>query len=435
MTTLEIDVKDQFATALVDARQRTEQLLDHVDDTRLMAQHNTLMSPLTWDYAHAGVYQELWLVHELTSEPFINEQYVHLYDAFENPRRVRGSLPLMSREQVKAYRDRVDERTLEILASVDLDADNPLLREGYVYQTVIEHEHMHDETILQALQLLPGGYRPEIPCKDPGRPVVLDMVAVPAGRYPIGSAEPAPWDNEHPRREVELEAFRIDRFPVTNAQYQAFIEEGGYERREFWSDAGWTWRTETGASAPQFWRFDDAQWMTDRFGYGVGVDWDQPVMHVCYYEAEAYARWAGKRLPTEFEWEVAAAWDPQLGRARRYPWGDDPPMADRANLDQFRFGCAQIGAYPQGASALGCEQMIGDVYEWTSSDFLCYPGFVAFPYPEYSEVFFGADYKVLRGASWATRPSVARCTFRNWDYPIRRQIFAGFRCAMDDDAS
>jgi iron(II)-dependent oxidoreductase len=155
------------------------------------------------------------------------------------------------------------------------------------------------------------------------------------------------------------------------------------------------------------------------------------VMHVCFYEAEAYAAWAGKRLPTEQEWEFAARFDPASGRTRRFPWGDDSPAPQHANLGQRHLRPAPIGAYPAGASPLGVEQLIGDVWEWTSSDFTPYPGFRAFPYDEYSLVFFGSDYKVLRGGSFGTDEVVARGTFRNWDYPVRRQIFAGFRCARD----
>lgn len=431
MTVMATDIKERIADELRDARQRTEDLLGRVDDERLMRQNNKLMSPLVWDYAHAGVYQELWLVHELAGDPFIDERYIHLYDAFENPRAVRGTLPLMNREEVRSYRDRVDARTVEILRDIEFDFENPLLRDAYVYRTVIEHEHMHDETILQALQLLPGGYCPELPSTPEARAVTFDMVQVEAGRYTIGSADHAPWDNEHPDQEVELRAFRIDRYPITNRSYREFMDDGGYTHHDLWSEAGRKWLADAGATSPQFWRRDGDEWMRDQFGHVRPVVWGQPVMHVCYYEAEAYACWAGKRLPTEFEWEVAAAWDPQLGQMRRYPWGDDEPSALNSNLDQRLYGCALVGAYPEGRSALGCEQMVGEVWEWTSSDFRSYPSFQAFPYPEYSEVFFGSEYKVLRGASWAARPSVARCTFRNWDYPVRRQIFAGFRCVQD----
>jgi iron(II)-dependent oxidoreductase len=157
-----------------------------------------------------------------------------------------------------------------------------------------------------------------------------------------------------------------------------------------------------------------------------------PVIHVSYHEAEAFARWAKKRLPTEMEWEVAAAWDPESSRSREYPWADETPLAEVTNLDQLGFDVTPIDTYASNVSPLGCYGMIGDVWEWTNSDFNGYPGFAAFPYAEYSQVFFGTEYKVLRGGSWATRPGAIRNTFRNWDYPIRRQIFSGFRCARDD---
>jgi len=179
------------------------------------------------------------------------------------------------------------------------------------------------------------------------------------------------------------------------------------------------------------WRPDGGGWRAMVFGRPTAVDPDCPVVHVSWYEADAYARWAGKRLPTEAEWEKAALWDPATQRARPWPWGEEPADTTRANLDQLGFAPAPIGAYPSGASGYGVEQLVGDCWEWTSSDFGGYPGFEAYPYDDYSKTWFGSDYKVLRGASWATRPAVARGTFRNWDYPIRRQIFAGFRLAED----
>jgi gamma-glutamyl hercynylcysteine S-oxide synthase len=218
---------------------------------------------------------------------------------------------------------------------------------------------------------------------------------------------------------------------VTNGDFLGFIAAGGYSRPEFWSDAGRRWLAESGAQAPKYWFSSEGDWMTrvmDRTGR---VDPRHPVCHVSWYEAEAFARFAGKRLPTEIEWEAAASWDPATGRKRVFPWGDEPASPELANLDQLGFGTAPVGAYRSNVSPIGCYGMIGDVWEWTSSDFRAWPGFEAFPYREYSEVFFGDEYKVLRGGSWATRPGAARNTFRNWDYPIRRQIFSGFRCARD----
>ena len=428
------ELKTRIAAGLEEARDRTNWLLDTVDDDRLHKQHNRLMSPLVWDAGHVGVYEELWLVLNTTGSAAINEPRMHHYDAFDNPRWTRGDLPLMRRDEVKEYRQAVRRRALDILDEVDLDGDDPLLANGYVYELVIQHENQHDETLLQALQLLPGGYFPELPPPRAARPALLDAVLVEAGRYPVGTDSHAPYDNESPRHDLELGAFAIDRFPVTCGQYRAFMESGGYSRRELWSETGWAWREENpGVAGPLSWTRDTGEWLRDRFGHVEAVQWHQPVMHVCFHEAEAYCRWAGRRLPTEFEWEVAASFDPDTGGQRLYPWGDAPPDAEHANIDQLNFGPASVGAYPDGASALGCEQMLGDVYEWTSSDFLAYPGCKTFPYPQYSEVFFGGDYKVLRGASWATRPHVARNTFRNWDHPIRRHIFAGFRTATSGD--
>ncbi len=430
-----MDLKQRIAADLHDAHARTDALLAPVDDARLRVQHDAILSPLVWDHGHVSVYQELWLVQRIGGSDPIDAARMHHYDAFENPRRVRASLPLLSRDEVARYRDAVDERTLSLLAEVDLESGaEPLLENGFVYDMIVQHEHQHCETMLQTLQVIAGGYGvapPPLP--EPCGEVRLDSVEVPAGAYPIGSDDHAPYDNEHPLTWVELDGFRIDRFPVTSGQYAGFVDDGGYRREELWSPEGWAWRCDSHAEAPKHWRREGGAWWTERFGAAQPVDMRTPVIHVCWHEAQAYCRWAGRRLPTEAEWEVAATWDPAAQRKRRFPWGDQPPTPRHANIDQRLFGAAPAGAYPLGASALGCEQMVGDVWEWTASDFLPYPGFRAFPYAEYSEVFFGGDHKVLRGASWAARTSVSRASFRNWDLPIRRQIFAGFRCADDLD--
>ncbi|MDQ6724869.1 MAG: SUMF1/EgtB/PvdO family nonheme iron enzyme, partial [Actinomycetota bacterium] len=286
----------------------------------------------------------------------------------------------------------------------------------------------------------------------PGRPagVLPGEVEIPAGPFVMGTDDDAwAYDNERPAHLVDLPAFRIDTVPVTNAAYLGFIADGGYDEPRWWGDEGWAWRQTENLRHPGFWRPEgDGSWSRNRFGWQEDLPLDEPVQHVCWHEADAFARWAGKRLPTEAEWEKAASWAPAGAPStsappdglssssaaavkRRWPWGDAEPDAARANLGGHRFRPAPAGAYPDGASAYGCRQMIGDVWEWTSSDFGPYPGFATFPYREYSEVFFGSGYKVLRGGSWATSPAAVRTTFRNWDHPIRRQIFAGFRCARD----
>ncbi len=244
--------------------------------------------------------------------------------------------------------------------------------------------------------------------------------------------EPWAYDNERPAHLVDVAPFRIDETPVTNDAYRAFVEGGGYHDARLWSPTGWSWRQEAGLEHPDGWHDDGTgSWSVRRFGHQLDLPSDEPVQHVCWYEAEAFARWAGKRLPTEAEWEYAASWTPD-GVKRRYPWGDDDPTPDRASLGRQRWAPAVVDAHPAGASSHGVLAMVGDVWEWTSTTFHGYPGFVSFPYREYSAVFFGDDYRVLRGGSWATHPSACRTTFRNWDFPIRRQIFCGFRCARDD---
>jgi iron(II)-dependent oxidoreductase len=429
-----MDPKQRIALDLAEARERTHELLAPLDQERLTTQYDQLMSPPVWDYTHIGVFEELWLVQTLSGAAPLDADLQHIYNAIETPRVVRGRLKLLDPARSSAYLREVRERTLSLLEEVNLDEDDPLLREGFVYDLIIQHEHQHNETILQTIQLTPGRYRDGLPSLPEGRGAAEAMVQVPAGRYWIGSDRHEPYDNEHPRHQVELAAFEIDRFPVSNGNYLEFMADGGYRREDLWSKPGWEWCFTFGVEAPEYWIRRDGQWMTTRFGHMLPVDPRLPVAHVGYFEAEAYARWAGKRLPTEFEWEAAASWDGGAGCARRYPWGDDPPTPERANLDQQLLTAAPLGAYPEGASAFGCEQMLGDVWEWTSSDFRPYPGFAAFPYSEYSEPFFGEGFKVLRGGSWATRPRATRNTFRNWDSRLKRQIFAGIRCARDAGA-
>jgi iron(II)-dependent oxidoreductase len=298
---------------------------------------------------------------------------------------------------------------------------------------VAQHEHQHAETLLAAVQLLPADEGHVLAAAEPPRGQVPPPaeVLVPAGPFTMGTDDPASLDNERPAHVVDLPAFWIDAAPISNGQYRRFIEDGGYDEPRWWGEAGWTWRQEAALAAPQFWRRDGVRWARLRLGSLEPVPDDQPVQHVCWHEADAYARWAGRRLPTEAEWEKAARHDPATGRSRRWPWGDDVPTEVHANLGQRHLGPAPVGAYPAGVSAVGCHQMVGDVWEWTASDFLAYPDFEWFPYAEYSDVFYGGDYKVLRGSSWATHASVGRPTFRNWDHPVRRQIFAGFRTARD----
>jgi gamma-glutamyl hercynylcysteine S-oxide synthase len=425
-------LKPALAAQLDAARRRTLELLAPLSDEDLVKQHSPLMSPLVWDLAHTGHFEELWLLRTIASEQASDGRFDRVYDAFESPRAERPDLDQLSPLEARAYIDDVRSRVLEVLEEIDLDSGDPLLRDGFVYGMIVQHEYQHQETILATLQLRDEPYPfQDEPLPAPEPPGETEAL-VEGGPFLLGTDEEAwAYDNERVAHEVELPAFWIDTAPVRNASYLEFVEAGGYAQRRYWSEEGWAWRTETSTEHPRFWqREGSGDWRRARLGRRETVPPDEPVQHVCWFEADAYARWAGKRLPTEAEWEKAATWDPHEGK-RRFPWGEVEAGPEQANLGQRRFRPAPVGSFPAGSSPWGCHQMLGDVWEWTSSDFLPYPGFEPFPYGEYSEVFFGSEYKVLRGGSWATHPVVARTTVRNWDYPIRRQIFAGFRCARN----
>jgi iron(II)-dependent oxidoreductase len=352
-------------------------LVAPLDDEQLNTVYSPILSPLAWDLGHIANFEELWLVQTIGEREPLHGDLGRFYDAIENPRKTRGELPILRDAELRSYMADVRERTLDVLDGVEIDAgaEDPLLRDGFVYEMLLAHELQHNETMLQLLQLVDGYELPpsiEAERTSPRIPGTSalgegETVAVPEGEHEIGApARSFAYDNERPRHTVELAAFEIDRTPVGNGAYISFMED-------------------TGAEPPLFWREGEDGWIETARGRRAPVDPGDPVIHVSWHQAEAYARWAGKRLPTEFEWEAA-----------------------HRQLDGLGHG-----------------------WEWTSSDFLAYPGFEAFPYREYSEVFFGDDYKVLRGSSWATHPRVARPSFRNWDLAERNQIFSGIRCARD----
>ena len=424
-------LRSRIAAELERTRVRTALLTEAVDDDDLMRQHSPLMSPLVWDLAHVGNQEELWLVRDVGGREPVRRDIDDLYDAFKQPRKDRPQLPLLPPTEARAYVATVRDKVYDLLDGVRF-SDRDLVADGFAFGMIVQHEQQHDETMLATHQLRSGPPVLHAPPPPEPRARVAGEVLVPAGPFTMGtSTDPWALDNERPAHTVELPAYVIDAAPVTNGEYRRFIADGGYDQPRWWSEAGWRHRTEAGLTAPMHWRRDGDGWSYQRFGRWSPVRDDEPVVHVCFHEAEAYAAWAGKRLPTEAEWEKAARWDPATGRSRRYPWGDEDPTAEHANLGQRHLCPAPVGAYPAGASPLGVHQLIGDVWEWTSTTFRGHPGFTAFPYREYSEVFFGDDYRVLRGGSFGTDKAACRGTFRNWDYPIRRQVFSGFRCARD----
>ncbi len=335
------------------------------------------------------------------------------------------TLPLLTPPEARRFIADVRGRVLDGLETADEERLFP-------YVMVEQHEQQHVETMLATHQLRDGepilGSGSPLP---PGRPVPDGSVLVPAGPFVLGvDGDQEPWslDNERPAHVVDLPAFRIGRVPVTNAEWQRFIDAGGYDQPQWWSPRGWQHRLAAGLERPLFWSADGSR---RRFGLVEEIPPDEPVQHVCFFEAEAYAAWAGARLPTEQEWEKACAWDPGLGRRRRWPWGDSDWTPALANLGGDALRPAPVGAYEAGASAYAVEQLVGDVWEWTSSGFEPWPGFTPMLYADYSAPFFGGDFRVLRGGSWAVGGASIRPSFRNWDLPIRRQIFCGLRLAWD----
>ncbi|MGW1721386.1 ergothioneine biosynthesis protein EgtB [Streptomyces sp. NPDC002306] len=427
------NLRERALTSLITARERTTLLTDCVDEPDLTAQHSPLMSPLVWDLAHIGNQEEQWLLRTVAGREAMRPEIDNLYDAFEHPRSERPTLPLLPPAEARAYAAEVRGRALDVLESTAFHGTR-LTEAGFAFGMIAQHEQQHDETMLITHQLRSGPRALTAPDPQPA-PLVTGPaeVLVPGGPFMMGtSTEPWALDNERPAHRREVAGFHIDTAPVTNAAYLAFIEDGGYDTRRWWAPEGWAYIREHDIDAPLFWHSDGRQWLRRHFGVTEVVPPDEPVLHVSWYEADAYARWAGRRLPTEAEWEKAARHDPAGERSTRYPWGDADPTPDHANLGQRHLRPAPAGSYPAGESPLGVRQLIGDVWEWTASDFRPYPGFRAFPYKEYSEVFFGPEHKVLRGGSFAVDSVACRGTFRNWDYPIRRQIFSGFRTARSE---
>jgi iron(II)-dependent oxidoreductase len=429
------ELRDRIVTELTAARGRTTLLTGSVDDADLVRQHSPLMSPLVWDLAHIANQEELWLLREVGGRDPMHPEIDPLYDAFEHPRAERPTLPLLPPAEARAYGYEVRARVLDLLSGARFDrgAGPRLLDDGFAFGMIAQHEAQHDETMLITHQLRKG---PAVLTADAPPPAPADAlrlpseVLVPGGPFTMGtSTDPWALDNERPAHTVAVPGFYIDMTPVTCGAYAEFIADGGYDDPRWWTADGWAHRQRAGLSAPLYWRQDGAQWVRSVFGRVEPIAPAEPVLHVSWYEADAYARWAGRRLPTEAEWEKAARFDPATGSSRRYPWGDAEPAPELANLGQEFLRPAPAGSYAAGAAPSGARQLIGDVWEWTSSDFLPYPGFAVWPYPEYSQVFFGSEYKVLRGGSFAVSPVACRGTFRNWDYPIRRQIFSGFRTA------
>jgi iron(II)-dependent oxidoreductase len=410
------------------SRARTVQLTGDLAGERLLGPQLAIVNPPLWEIGHVAWFQEWWCLRDGASAAPGASMLAGadaLYDSAKVAHDTRWGLPLPAIEATRAYGADVLDRVIERLRR---QPDAPGLQ--YFVQLAIFHEDMHAEAFHYTRQTL--GY-PD-PFSVPATPAASsgarhDDVELSGGAFQLG-AEPDSgfvFDNEKWAHPVRLAPFRMARVPVTSGEFLAFVEAGGYRRREWWSEAGWAWRVGTEVEAPRYWIRDGASWLQRRFDKVVRLVADHPVVHVNWHEAQAWCRYAGRRLPTEAEWEFAAAWSAREGKKRRYPWGEAAPAARHANLETG--GSVAVDAHGDGDSASGCRQLIGNVWEWTESGFDPYPGFVIDPYKEYSQPWFGT-HKVLRGASFATTRRLVRNTFRNFYTPERNDIFAGFRtCA------
>ena len=423
-------VAQELASGLYDARARTLALVGDLRGAQLLGPLLPIVNPPLWELGHVAWFHERWEWRHLRGLPPLRDDGDGLYDSAKVAHDTRWELPLPSIDDTKRYAATILERVAERLSGHAPDDD-----EIYFHTLGMLHEDMHGEAFAYTRQTL--GYSDPLPVQSiPGAVPISGDAAVPGGTFALGAARSAPFafDNEKWAHEVHIEPFRIARTTVSNAQFAEFVDAGGYAGREFWSEPGWLWRQSVGAHHPVYWRKNDAQQWEERvFDRWIPLRNDHPAVHVCWYEADAYCHWAGRRLPSEREWEVAAAGEVKDGRLgthkRLHPWGDEPPSAQRANLDGAFGGTAPVHAFPAGDSACGCRQMCGNVWEWTADDFLPYPGFVLDPYNEYSAPWFG-NHKVLRGGCWTTRFRLIRNTWRNFYTPDRRDAFAGFRtCA------
>src|SRR5262245_30372476 len=421
---------ERLLQTLLDARRVELQLLEDLTPAQMTGERQHFIEPPIWEMGHVGWFQEWWILRHLDGAPSLLPGSDGIYDSFHVPYARRWEHRYPSRAATRDYITEVLRRSVGRLESRE-----PTAEEVYFYTLAAQHENMHSENLTLIRQTLGYGL-PRLSLFDRrgAVPTVAASytphdVASPGGKFMLGASpdEPFVFDNERWAHSVEVPAFRIASTPVTNAQYQAFVDDGGYRRRDVWSRRGWEWRRREGAEHPLFWvPGGDGRWYEQRFGVMSALEPWHPVVHVNWYEADAWCRWAGRRLPTEAEWEMAATLDPASGRKRRFPWGDEAPTPERANLDYGAGGTIDVRALPDGDSPLGCRQMIGNVWEWVEDTFQPYPGFVCDPYKEYSEPYFGQK-KGLKGGCWATRSPLIRSTWRNFYKRHRRNIFAGFR--------
>lgn len=430
---------DDLAAMLTDSRNRSLVLMQDILNVREVGPQLAIVNPPLWELGHVGFFHDhfaLRAFHGLSEYQLANaEQW---FDSASIAHDDRWALALASRERIFDYLKKVQQVMLERLP----DSGTASAALSYVYQLTTLHEDMHGEAFIYTRQTLadpPPALVSNNRLKDRSAGALPGDVTIPGGRHRLGSDESVPFrfDNEKPEMEVEVAPFAIARAPVTNAEYARFVDDGGYERRELWCDAGWQWCEGRAMQGPCYWSKATAgDWQERVFDRWVPLAPHQPVAHVNFYEAQAWCNWAGRRLPSEAEWEIAASRTPTgdggalAPGKRRYPWGQPQPNHQRANLEGERLGRIDVAALPDSDSAFGCRQMLGNVWEWTATTFGPFPGFEVDLYRDYSAPWFAEGRRVLRGGAWATRARLIHNGYRNFFTPERQDIFAGFRtCA------
>lgn len=432
---LELD-PDLIARQAQEAHERSMRLVEGLSSDQLMGPVLATVNPLRWEIGHAAYFYEYWVLRQHLKHAAIRKDADDLYDSISIAHDDRWGLPLPSMAETLEYAETVLKQVKSALAS-GADA-----RRDYLAQYAVFHQDMHNEAYTYTRQTLnypaPKIARKECVMLDAGG--LNSDVHIPGGDFMLGAREQDGFvfDNEKWAHPVQILPYSIAKAAVSNRDYRAFVEAGGYDNKKYWDEEGWAWRQQRRLSMPVYWRRNAAGWEIKQFDQWIEMPMNAALIHVCWHEAQAYCRWAGRRLPSEAEWEVAAAGEPSpdgsgLSSNKRYfPWGNTRPADDHANLDGLAYGTVDVGAHAAGDSAFGCRQMIGNVWEWTEDTFGPYPGFEADMYQDYSQPLFGIT-KVLRGGAWTTRARMIRNTWRTYYGPDRNDVFAGFRtCALSD---
>ncbi|MEL6401676.1 MAG: SUMF1/EgtB/PvdO family nonheme iron enzyme [Cyanobacteria bacterium J06607_6] len=411
------ELRQILRTDMVACRQSTLSLTKQLTTAEFRQQSHPDFSPVGWHLGHIAFTESLWLLEHLKEDACAEPQYQMLFAADGLPKAERENLPALA--DILTYLQTVRDRTLAYLETA------PLYDQLRLWRWILQHESQHAETATYVLAMhrCPSSAG-ETTAAAPLRPTSLNpavdstnMVLVPAGETVIGSDTLDAMDNERTAHAVTTAAYWIDRTPVTVAAYRQFILAGGYQNSQWWQPDGWQWVQQNQLHQPRYWRDEPGLETT-------------PVCGVSWYEADAYACFVGKRLPTEAEWERAARWHPSQEAGSSMPWGEAAIAAHHGNFGGRWGGVSPVGQFPAGRSQSGCDDLLGNVWEWTDSWFEPYAGFTAYPYRGYSKAYFDRTHRVLRGGSWATRPWVLRPAFRNWYQPEVRQLFAGFRCVL-----